>query len=104
MMKMWVLVLGILLVGFMPIQAEDTGTISIDLKYVDEQETMAISGATVSIYQVWKYDADRKVEMISPFTYIISAVGTFIVSYLTNKLLARKIKKIDMVSSLKGNE
>ncbi len=42
--------------------------------------------------------------MISPFTYIISAVGTFIVSYLINKLLARKIKKIDMVSSLKGNE
>lgn len=42
--------------------------------------------------------------MIAPFTYIISAVGTFIVSYLTNKLLARKIKKIDMVSSLKGNE
>ena len=42
--------------------------------------------------------------MISPFTYIISTVGTFIVSYLTNKLLARKIKKIDMVSSLKGNE
>ena len=69
MMKIWVLVLGILLIGFMPIQAEDTGTISIDLKYVDEQETMAISGATVSIYQVWKYDADRKVEMISPFTY-----------------------------------
>lgn len=42
--------------------------------------------------------------MIYPFSYIISAVGTFIVSYLTNKLLARKIKKIDMVSSLKGNE
>ena len=42
--------------------------------------------------------------MISPLTYIISAVGTFIVAYLVNQILARKIKKIDMVSSLKGNE
>ena len=42
--------------------------------------------------------------MIKSTTYIISAVGTFIVSYLANQMLARKIKKIDMVSSLKGNE
>ena len=37
-------------------------------------------------------------------TYIIAAIGTFIVSYLVSKFLARKIKNIDMVSSLKGNE
>ena len=37
-------------------------------------------------------------------TYVISAVGTFIVSYLVSKFLSRKIKKIDMVTSLKGNE
>lgn len=37
-------------------------------------------------------------------TYIIAAIGTFIVSYLVSKLLSRKIKKIDMVSSLKANE
>ena len=37
-------------------------------------------------------------------TYIIAAIGTFIVSYLVSKFLARKIKSIDMVSSLKGNE
>ena len=37
-------------------------------------------------------------------TYIISAVGTFVVSYLVSRFLARKIKKIDMVTSLKGNE
>ena len=37
-------------------------------------------------------------------TYIISAIGTFTVSYLVSKFLARKIKNIDMVSSLKGNE
>ena len=37
-------------------------------------------------------------------TYIISALGTFIVSYLVSRFLARRIKKIDMVTSLKGNE
>lgn len=37
-------------------------------------------------------------------TYVISAIGTLIISYLVSKLLARKISKIDMVSSLKGNE
>ena len=36
--------------------------------------------------------------------YIIAAIGTFIVSYLVSKFLARKIKSIDMVTSLKGNE
>ncbi len=37
-------------------------------------------------------------------TYILATVGTFLVSYLVSKCLARKISKIDMVSSLKGNE
>ena len=41
---------------------------------------------------------------ITARTYILSAIGTFIVSYLVSKFLARKIKKIDMVTSLKGNE
>ena len=42
--------------------------------------------------------------VIKPITYIASSIGTFIVSYIVNQLLARKLKKIDMVSSLKGNE
>ena len=42
--------------------------------------------------------------MIKPLTFVVSGVGTFVVTYLVNKLLARKIKKIDMVTSLKGNE
>ena len=41
---------------------------------------------------------------INTITFIISAIGTFLVSYLVSKFLARKIKNIDMVSSLKGNE
>ena len=41
---------------------------------------------------------------ITTRTYILSAIGTFVISYLVSKFLARKIKKIDMVTSLKGNE
>ena len=41
---------------------------------------------------------------ISIRTYVISAIGTFVISYLVSKYLSRKIKKIDMVTSLKGNE
>ena len=37
-------------------------------------------------------------------TYILSFFGTIIVSYLVSKILSRKIKHIDMVTSLKGNE
>lgn len=42
--------------------------------------------------------------MIKPATFIFSSIGTFIVVYIVNQFLAKKIKKIDMVSSLKGNE
>lgn len=42
--------------------------------------------------------------MIKPATFIFSALGTFIVVYIVNQFLAQKIRKIDMVSSLKGNE
>ena len=41
---------------------------------------------------------------ITTRTYIISAIGTFVTSYLVSRFLARKIKNIDMVTSLKGNE
>ena len=42
--------------------------------------------------------------MIKPITFMFSAIGTFIVVYTVNQFLARKIRKIDMVSSSKGNE
>lgn len=41
---------------------------------------------------------------IRPLTYIISSFATFIVSYLVSIYVSKKIKNIDMVSSLKGNE
>ena len=37
-------------------------------------------------------------------TYIIAAVGTFMISYIVSKIIAKKVDKIDMVTSLKGNE
>ena len=47
------------------------------------------------------YDFGASIRII---TYIISAIGTYLTSYLVSKFLARKIKDIDMVTSLKGNE
>lgn len=41
---------------------------------------------------------------ISPVTFLISGIGVYVVAYIVNQLLARKIKNIDMVTSLKGNE
>jgi len=42
--------------------------------------------------------------MIKPITFIASAIGTYVVAYVVNQFLGRKIKKLDMVTSLKGNE
>lgn len=42
--------------------------------------------------------------MINLISYIYATVGTFIVSIVVNKVLAKKVETIDMVSSLKGNE
>lgn len=47
------------------------------------------------------YDFNAYIRIIS---YLYAAVGSFVVAIFVNKVLARKIKKIDMVSSLKGNE
>jgi putative ABC transport system permease protein len=47
------------------------------------------------------YDFDASIQTIS---YLFAIVGTFIVSYVMNKVLARKVKTINMVSSLKANE
>ena len=47
------------------------------------------------------YDFSAKIRLVS---YIYAIVGTFIVSIICSKILARKVNKIDMVTSLKGNE
>ena len=41
---------------------------------------------------------------INVSTYIIATIGTYLVSYVVSKFLARKVNKIDMVTSIKGNE
>ena len=47
------------------------------------------------------YDFPASIEIRS---YVIAAGSTFLVSWLVNRLLARKIRRIDMVSSMKANE
>ena len=47
------------------------------------------------------YDFNAKIELIS---YIYAALGTLIVSFVVSKILGKKVNKIDMVTSLKGNE
>lgn len=41
---------------------------------------------------------------IKAVSYLYATVGTLIVSYLSSYFLSQKVNKIDMVSSLKGNE
>ena len=41
---------------------------------------------------------------IKPTSYLYAVVGSLIVSIIVNNVLSRKVKKIDMVTSLKGNE
>lgn len=41
---------------------------------------------------------------IKPITYVLAFIGTYLVSYIVSKFLARRVNKIDMVSSLKSNE
>ena len=56
---------------------------------------------------VFKMVADRDYDfgaIITINTYIISFIVTVLTAYLVSLLIARKIKNIDMVTSLKGNE
>ncbi|MBQ2938685.1 MAG: ABC transporter permease [Clostridia bacterium] len=47
------------------------------------------------------YDFNAEIKIIS---YMYAIIGTLIVSFVVNKVLAKKVKTIDMVTSLKGNE
>ena len=56
---------------------------------------------------VFKMIGDRDYDfgaIVTLNTYVISLIVTVATSYLVSLLIARKIKKIDMVTSLKGNE
>ena len=41
---------------------------------------------------------------VKPITYIIASIGAYMVAFITSNIVSRKINKIDMVTSLKGNE
>lgn len=47
------------------------------------------------------YDFSAYIKILS---YILAIIGTYMVSFVFSKLLSRKVSKIDMVTSLKGNE
>ena len=47
------------------------------------------------------YDFNAEVSIVS---YLFAIVGSYVVAILVNKWLSRKVKSIDMVSSLKANE
>lgn len=47
------------------------------------------------------YDFSANIKL---FSYIYAIIGTYIVSFIFSKILAKKVNKIDMVTSLKGNE
>lgn len=47
------------------------------------------------------YDFGAHINIIS---YIIAAIGTYLITYIVSNILSKKIEKIDMVTSLKGNE
>lgn len=42
--------------------------------------------------------------VVNPESYLIAGIGSLIVVIVVNKFLSRKVKTIDMVTSLKGNE
>lgn len=44
------------------------------------------------------------IPQVNALSYLYAAIGSLIVAIFVNKVLARKVKTIDMVSSLKGNE
>lgn len=47
------------------------------------------------------YDFNAEIKIIS---YMYAIIGTLVVSFIVNKVLAKKVKNIDMVTSLKANE
>lgn len=59
---------------------------------------------TVLIYGLAMGDNYDMLVRIAPITYVVGAVGVFAVAYLVNLWLGRKVKTIDMVTSLKANE
>lgn len=59
---------------------------------------------TALIYKLAMGDNYDMLVRVEPITYVVGAAGVFAVAYLVNLLLGRKVKTIDMVTSLKANE
>ena len=59
---------------------------------------------TTLIFKLAMGDNYDMLVRVAPITYIVSGIGVFAVAYLVNAMLGRKVKTIDMVTSLKANE
>ena len=60
-------------------------------------------GLTILMLSTVQDSIDIRV-YIPAYTYIISILGTFLLSWSISKFLSRKVYRIDMVSALKLNE
>lgn len=56
------------------------------------------------IYKFALAEAYDMIAYVKPISYLVAAIGVFIVTTIVSKILSKKINKIDMVTSLKGNE
>lgn len=61
----------------------------------------ALTGYLFKVAIEKHYDFGAHINIIS---YIIAAIGTCLITYIVSNILSKKIEKIDMVTSLKGNE
>ncbi len=62
-------------------------------------------GYSLLLVMLGTVQASIDINVYTPYyVYLASLLGTFLLSWLINKLIAQKIKNIDMVSALKVNE
>ena len=85
-------------------QLERSLYLTTQLLELDSHVIVALNMADLLEAKGITVDVDELSKKLGTPVVLVSAIGTFIVSYLVSKFLARKIKNIDMVTSLKGNE
>lgn len=70
LLRVVMMALAVMTIGVFPVHgAGRTGSLTLDLQYVDEATKTPISGANITIYQVWEYDDESNIKMLSPFQY-----------------------------------
>ena len=73
--------------------------------FIEQNIWITIASIIIGLLYNKCLDANFDIDVIiDNSTYIIAALGTFLISLLVSYHLSKKVNKIDMVSSLKGNE